>query len=67
MTDITWGERVSALAVNPDMATREDVARLAAELSECWFVLGVLTGVFRGDTNAATGRAREIFAAQEAK
>ena len=29
---IPWDERVSAISINPDMATREDVARLASEL-----------------------------------
>jgi hypothetical protein len=28
-----WSERVNALSVNPDMAKREDIARMASELT----------------------------------
>ena len=35
MPELTWTERVLMLSINPDAATREDVARLAAELMEC--------------------------------
>jgi len=31
---MNWLERIPTLSINPDMATREDVARLAAELME---------------------------------
>lgn len=29
---ITWQERINMLSINPDAATRDDVARLASEL-----------------------------------
>ena len=36
---IPWLEKVNAISVNPDMATREDIARLAAEHSGLMFLL----------------------------
>ena len=32
--DIPWNELVPAISINPDCATRHDIARLAAELME---------------------------------
>jgi len=34
-TDLDWMETVPMLSINPDAATREQVARLASELMEC--------------------------------
>jgi hypothetical protein len=31
---MNWLERISTLSINPDMATREDIAHLAADLME---------------------------------
>jgi len=33
---LPWDERVTMLSINPDAATREDVADMAAELMEKW-------------------------------
>lgn len=35
MNKLTWTERLPMLSINPDAATRHDVARMAAELMEC--------------------------------
>jgi hypothetical protein len=31
---MTWDERIATISINPDMASREDVANLASELME---------------------------------
>jgi len=31
---IPWAEKVALISINPDVASREDIARLAAELME---------------------------------
>lgn len=32
--EIPWSERVNMLSINPDAASRDDVAKMAAELSD---------------------------------
>lgn len=32
--ELPWSERVNAISINPDMASRHDIAQMAAELSE---------------------------------
>lgn len=32
--ELPWGERVNRLSVNPDAASRDDIAKLARELME---------------------------------
>ena len=34
--ELPWDERVTMLSINPDAATREDIANMAAELVEIW-------------------------------
>ena len=36
MSKLPWAERVNMLSINPDAATRDDVASMAAELKEYW-------------------------------
>jgi hypothetical protein len=32
--EIPWNEKINIISINPDCATRNEIARLAAELSE---------------------------------
>lgn len=32
---LPWNERITMLSINPDAASRDDIARLATELMEC--------------------------------
>jgi hypothetical protein len=32
--ELPWDEKIPAISINPDMATRDDIARMAAELME---------------------------------
>lgn len=42
MNNLPWSERVAMLSIHPDAASREDVARLAAELMEAKHLLAAL-------------------------
>jgi hypothetical protein len=37
LKELSWSERVNMLSINPDAAVRDDIARMAAELSEAKF------------------------------
>ena len=36
MNKIPWTERVGAISVNPEMASLDDIAQMAADLQNCW-------------------------------
>lgn len=36
MTQLPWSERINMLSIHPDAATRDDVARMAAELQHIY-------------------------------
>ena len=36
---LPWPERISMISINPDSASRDDIARMAAELSEYKFMV----------------------------
>ena len=42
MGNLPWNEKVPVLSINPDMATRDDIARLASELMEARQMLAAL-------------------------
>lgn len=39
---LPWRERINMLAVHPDAANRDDVAKLASELGDCLRLLEII-------------------------
>lgn len=70
---LTWAERIAAISVNPDMATRKDVADLAADLCEanwtltqlmrgsCWCDVGIDHPIMKGRHTVACLQAHKHF------
>lgn len=52
---LPWSERITMLSINPDAATREDIARLAAELMEARYELLRLLGIISTEKSAFLG------------
>lgn len=48
-----WPTQIVALSVNPDAASRDDIARLASELMECRRLLCEFLWVSEDDINPA--------------
>lgn len=66
--NLPWTEKVPMLSINPESATPEDVARLAAELMECRHALGHADTMLRAvdaatDIDTARRRAQKGLAA----
>ncbi len=34
MNELPWSERVNAISINPDMANRDDIAKMASDIQE---------------------------------
>ena len=46
---LPWSERIPMLSINPDAATKEDIAKLAAELMEARHELLRLSEIVSGE------------------
>lgn len=49
MSKIPWNERVVAISINPELATMDDIAEMAAELMQANSKLLILKRILQGE------------------